>query len=727
MTAQNAAGAATSIAGPLRATYPAPAALGDLPEEVFDEGTGPQLVETEVAFEGADLTFTVMGPAASAGGAAIDPRTGVLAIPTERPVSGGRVTVIAANSGGAARVRLRFTVEQAFGEAALPVEAAPRTLGAADVAILCCVWRPAGQGVTFTPLARLPGLAGETVEGVEWTDAPDDAPDDAPEYLPEAHWRPARPKAGEAGVYEIFATGRPPPAGDPDPALFRADQTDRRLRFRWRALSEGPWSDPSVAFEVPLPSAPPAVALVAPTSAMLQAAMLNGARLRGFNDYDFLGYSQKDNPYQSTCVRDKKRAHLATIVALAAWAGHTAVFGGRTAAQRAAEQLTAWATDQAPAARGGVGMQCDLMFANCAALGRATPAVWDAVAPEDRTRIDRAMEGLLVSAAWQNSDNNPFVKAGKRGAERTITGGDYARSRVPNFTCASVLMPHVVVAYMGLAGAQDFLAGFDRAEFAAGIAAANANGALDDLQATFDRDWTGGPNGPGPTAAELATAIRQGPDGGPYRQFGWGLADATASMMREIDKMWGARVRAGIDPATVRRVPPGVEKRAGEVGVFEQAKNPETPNTAPGRDAQVARLYDMAAYAAHAHAGMSGMATELDTTDGGANGSGGGPRSSMSYAVEGCSVVLTACAVLAALNQLDRSGAALRTAFARQDRGVYDLRFRSVHGHRSFAKGGRLWAGDGTNSDWDASEAASLQMFELFDVWDLQLKLWAPV
>ena len=122
---------------------------------------------------------------------------------------------------------------------------------------------------------------------------------------------------------------------------------------------------------------------------------------------------------------------------------------------------------------------------------------------------------------------------------------------------------------------------------------------------------------------------------------------------------------------------------------------------------------------------MSGMATELDTRDGGANGSGGGPRASMSYAAEGCSILLTACATLAALGRLDRADPDLRDAFARQGRGVYDLRFRSVHGHRSFAKGGRLWAGDGTNSDWDAAEAAGFQMFELYDVWDLQLAPWA--
>ena len=133
----------------------------------------------------------------------------------------------------------------------------------------------------------------------------------------------------------------------------------------------------------------------------------------------------------------------------------------------------------------------------------------------------------------------------------------------------------------------------------------------------------------------------------------------------------------------------------------------------------------MAAWPQHAYAGRDGMATELDTRDGGTAGAGGAPRASMSYAAEGCSILLTACAVLAALDRLDRADHDLQEAFARQGRGVYDMRFRTAHGHRSFAMGGRLWAGMGTNSDWDEAEAESFQMPALFDVWDLQLAPWA--
>lgn len=711
ITARGAAGAATAVAGPLRVRRAPPAVVGDLPEEVFDQGGGPQVVETAFAFAGADLSFAAAGPA----GVAIDPRTGALVLPTDRPVPGARVAVTAANSGGEAVAWLAFAVEAAEPEAPGP----PPAPGAADVEIAHSVWVSAGPGAAYSPRLRLPGLAGgaddsdDAAAAIEWTRG-DPAGAGAP-------WGPVRPAPEAPGLHAIFAPGPAEPGAAPAP--LDAGTGGAWLRFRWRALAGGPWSEPGPAIPVPLPAA---AGLPPPTPAMVRAAMLNGGRLRRFNDYDFVGYSQKtEGPFQSTAVRSKKQAHLATIVALAAFAGDPRRYGGTTAAARAAETLAFWATRRVPAARGGVAMQADLMFANCAALGRATPAVWDALGPAERASIDRAMEGLLVSAAWQNSDNNPWVRAGDPRAERTVVGGDHSRNRVPNFTSSSALMPHVVAAYLGTAAAGAFLAGFDRAAFAAAIAAANAGGALDDLEATFARDWTGGPNGPGPTAAELAAAVRSGPGGGPYRQFGQGLGDATAAVAREIGRMWGRPIRAGLDPAEVGRTPLGVEKRMGEIGVFEHARFEGTPNRARGRDAQVGRLTDMAAWPAHAYAGMSGMATELDTRDGGTNGSGGGPRASMSYAAEGCSILLTACAVLAALGRLDRGDPDLRAAFARQGRGVYDMRFRSVHGHRSFAKGGRLWAGMGTNSDWDAAEAAAFQMFELYDVWDLQLAPWA--
>ena len=593
---RNAAGAAVAVAGPLRLRHAPPAATGDLPEEVFDLGAGPQVVETGAAFSGAGLTFSAAGPP----GVAIDPRSGALAVSTDRPVTGAVVIITAANSGGTAAARLVYTVEA--DDAASP---APWPLGPGCVEVARSVWL-AGPEPAFSPRLRFPGLDGAVA--IEWT----------ADSGPAARWGPVRPGPSGEGLHLILAPG-PDPSGTA-PAPFHAGGA--RLRFRWRemaqaetqgdAAQEGPWSPPGAAFPVPLP---PAETLPPPSRQMVRAAMLGDGRLRRFNDYDFIGYSQKtEGPHQSTAVRSKKQAHLPTITALAAFAGDDRRYGGATPAERAAETLAFWAQNRVPAARGGVGMQSDLMFANCAALGRATPAVWEAVGPQDRARIDLAMQGLLVSAAWQNSDANPWVRAGDPRAERTLTGGDYSRNRVPNFSSSSAVMPFIVAAYLGTAEAEALLAGFEREAFAEAIRAAGEGGALDDLEATFATDWTDGPKGPGPTAAELAAAIR--PDGG-YRHSGLGLDAATPGVAREIGRMWGRPIAAGIDPEAAGRVPPGVEKRPGEIGVFECAQFEGTPNRAPGRDAQVGRLTDMAAWPQHAYAGMSGMATELDTRDGG--------------------------------------------------------------------------------------------------------------
>ena len=106
VTATNSAGSRAAETAPLGVAHAAPQAAGELPDEVFDEDSGPQAVPTAHDFLGEDLSFSVTGA-----GATIDPRTGVLAIPTDAPVSGERVTVTASNSGGSAESAFLVTVE----------------------------------------------------------------------------------------------------------------------------------------------------------------------------------------------------------------------------------------------------------------------------------------------------------------------------------------------------------------------------------------------------------------------------------------------------------------------------------------------------------------------------------------------------------------------------------------------------------------------------------------
>ena len=103
---------------------------------------------------------------------------------------------------------------------------------------------------------------------------------------------------------------------------------------------------------------------------------------------------------------------------------------------------------------------------------------------------------------------------------------------------------------------------------------------------------------------------------------------------------------------------------------------------------------------------------------------GSGPRSAMSYAHHGSRCVILPTLTLAAYGLLDRSSARLQAAFARQSRGVEDLGYRSVHGHRSYAKGGRLW-GNANNEDWDAAQAAEWRSASLWGLWSEVGAPWA--
>lgn len=668
VTARNPLGAAEATAGPLPVRRVPPAKRADLPEEILDQGEGAALVETAFAFSGEALVF-------SAEGHAIDPATGVLSLPVDRPVSGAEAVVVATNSGGSARAALRYTVEAAL----------PRSLLAADALVLRSEWTPAGQASTFSPVFALPGLASERAPLVQFcTDADAEAPG--------AAWHPVAARA-EAGLYVLAASARAP-------GLFTAAETSRRsrIRLRWRPDADSPWSAASPAFAAPLP-----VALPAPTAEMMGVSV--GRPLLRYDREE--GGSVSGNTLGGMQTRTFD-GHNVFVIALAALAGSTAVWGGKTAATLLREQLVYWtAGGNAPAAMGGYSMQYGLTFACTVAVAKQVDPVWTSLSELQRLRLDLAMKGLLVSAAWQNADANPFV--GTKGEERSIVGESYGRGRVPNYTAPSALMPLVVAAYMGgAAQASAFLDGFVRAAFAAQVAAA---GGLEDLYATFSQEWT--TDKAGPTAAQLQAAIRN------YRYFGFALTQTEDILVRELNNMWFHAIAPGVRNAAA---PNGY-------GVFEPLTADRVPRPNRGRNAWVATIADQAAWAGLPNAGLMGMAKELDTTDGGMataayGSSGSGPRSAMSYAHHGSRCVILPTLTLAAYGLLDRSSARLQAAFARQSRGVEDLGYRSVHGHRSYAKGGRLW-GNANNEDWDAAQAAEWRSASLWGLWSEVGAPWA--
>jgi hypothetical protein len=705
VTAANAAGALVAAAGPIRARHVAPRLVDVLPEEVFDEGTGPQAVETAFAFAGAALVF-------SAEGAAIDPATGVLSLPTAAPVSGAVVTVTAANSGGAVSTALRYTVEAA----------PPAPLEAADVTVLRSVWRPEGQFQTFSPEAAFPGLAAATVDAIEFCVDPPEAASPV--------WHPVRPKAGEPGAWQLFAANHPVPAGAPDAALFEAGdpRLAGRLRFRWREAQLGEWSAESGTYLVPLPPPRPAPTLreiLAPTLAEAQAAMDHP--LRAYKvDATFAGNSE------GQAIQNVFAHCPVPLLALEAFAGQARAFasrsgsfaGTRSGPARLLEHMKFWLTNnRAPAGRSGYQAQYEAQFVAAAAILRATPSVWD-LAPAsggltavEKTRLDLAMKGCALGSCWVLSDRNVYATTNGAGPERSIRGYKAQRGGVPNFSLPVRLIPFVVDAYMRLDGAslQAWLAGFDRDAFAAEVAAA---GQLTDLHDSYRQTWTlavmraAHPGavesyGPGPDKAELHHALRDGFADGRFRGLGLTLDEGQAMFMGEFERFFSRVVRPGPSTYGANLPLPGRETGPG----WATAHGLKTSSPLNGIDATQLRgvlgasgpdgLTDKTAWAGLPNPGAIGMMNELDTTDG---GGGGNPpiRSCTTYAYHGAAALANLAAAAIALGALDRTDPAFAGRGGGAERmrvGVTDFEYRTLHGHREYSKG----AQDHPNRDWDTA------------------------
>lgn len=264
VSALNAAGAAEALTVALTARYAPPVLRGELAEEIFDAGSGPQAVAAAAIFEGENLSYTVVGA-----GATIDAATGLIAVPTDVPLT-DTVIVTAMNSGGTASHGFRVTVEAPEDE-----EETPFALGTADITILRSTWRPAEQDIWFSPIVTFPGLADEEVDAIEWTTS-------AKSPIPEEQFEIVRPVEGRAGHYQLFMRdeARNLPGASPrvDFSVWKVAESRRNaLRFRWRRTAEGPWSPVSVALTVPEPVAPAAwLPMVARNRGQFEAGEVGG-------------------------------------------------------------------------------------------------------------------------------------------------------------------------------------------------------------------------------------------------------------------------------------------------------------------------------------------------------------------------------------------------------------------------------------------------------------------
>jgi hypothetical protein len=250
VTATNGAGSLAAETAALAVTYVAPALVGELFDEVFDQGVGEEAIATAQVFAGEALGFAARGL-----GVTIDPATGVLTVSTDAALSGETVTVTATNSGGSAEASFLLTIEAEelpeFPE--FPPMIADGAWTAAEVRDAA----PAGRRRVTIPAAA----AAEGFEVCLYSGAADG--------LGNPSWR----RVMQPG--ESYVTG----------SSMKVGSTCHNLLF-WRRVADGAWAPASnpVVFEIkglaPVveePATPgfPAAnqRLAAPTQAALKAAL----------------------------------------------------------------------------------------------------------------------------------------------------------------------------------------------------------------------------------------------------------------------------------------------------------------------------------------------------------------------------------------------------------------------------------------------------------------------
>lgn len=456
--------------------------------------------------------------------------------------------------------------------------------------------------------------------------------------------------------------------------------TRRRHRRRFDAPSEPPTPQPPTIAE-----------LMAPSVEMLTDAMAQGSMRWSFETAmtsDDTGGAQTNGANWGHCL---------PVYALAAMAGVSMVFAGRTPTQKLLAQLIYWtepAQDRMPVGDSGYKAQYEINFVACVAIAKLIPTIWNdpTLTAERKARLDLAMRGCLAGSAWCMSDANPWI--GNFNDERTIMGFQTGRDANPNFSSPPKLIIQIVAGYMGRAAAASFLSSFDRDAFSAACTAA---GGLGKMALLFSRNWTasqvdavyGKSSGAqtGPTKAQLETAVR----GFTYKTWGVSEADAAAVMAEQLEYNFQKTIRVGpvgSPPGSWGGSPYGI------IGATTQGE-------------LRAVITDPAAWAGLPNSGLVGAPFELDTING---TSGGAPtlRASMSYVARGIAAVFVGMCALVAQGLHVGRAAALAEGLTRAQRGMIHLRYVTRYGFKSYAKGGfngTTWASN--NENWTAAWAAS--------------------
>jgi hypothetical protein len=447
ITASNAAGSETAVTAALAVTHVAPVVTGELFDEVLDEGTGPQTVEAAGVFEGLALVF-----AAEGAGAAIDPATGLLTIPTDAPISGETVTVTATNSGGSASAAFLVTVE------ALPEEVEEPAAGLADEewALENSTDPTRGDLPTFTvyfpaePQDRLTSPAYGAV-AAEWSDG--------------GPWHPMVPLGPRR-----HRADSPTPQGTLHKLEFDAWRDD--IAIRYLAEAGGEWSGPSATTKsirgpkapnapAPEPAPPPQPAGWLAPSAVPAMGSAGLSQASGTSSVSFTNANGSGS-------NGGHRIHAFPILMFQAYRGNTANDA------KLMSQMKTWLTSGAcPHCRSAFTSQHEASAMVCFLVARQVPRLWSQFSSAEKDKIDLLFRAQLVANAFVVSSKHPWSGGQSRGinGQKAWPGGN------PNFQVGQVGLVWLSAVWMGLSQAETFLDTFSFGTIRNQLGAANLGNA----------------------------------------------------------------------------------------------------------------------------------------------------------------------------------------------------------------------------------------------------------
>lgn len=371
------------------------------------------------------------------------------------------------------------------------------------------------------------------------------------------------------------------------------------------------------------------------------------------------------------------------VLGLASFSGNTSADARLTAAL----QNTA-SGGKEPAGGGGYPTQHEIQCVLAIALAKQTPRIWNALTSTQRNRLDIAMKGCLIGAAYTSGQNNFQIAANTNDPIKSIRAEPARwKTSAPNFRIAPIGVMLAAHVYFGSAQAVlDYLNSYSHSGLRA---AAQAEG-FTILANTLNPSGANGSLGTRPTATQVQNGVAN-----------WAFAKNNAAAI-PLSNTRGLLEEA-VNQSFNRTINSGLN---GGAGILVNG---------------VARGRIINGAGSLPSSGQSGMATELDYSDGGGSATTSKARSSMSYSMWGIRCAMLSFVIAGAGGLIVPTDAWVQTLKTKMHRGMTDFKYKSDNGYRSFAHGG---SGAG-NEDWTtANESSNWAWNYNFGLWFDVLKPW---